>query len=224
MRNLIKRYIMNKSRCKIEEGVTDDDVNEIKQDISSFRYELLEVLRNNGMDIPNYNRKNNKIGSKRSKRWEVGRKLTFGYCVNKKNNLSNRPTLLSTQTESLGSSGEEAFEVESKPNHHSSHAKLIRSKLGQVVAKAFHRHKSTSQDLGDDEKSMELSTTNIDLPTCSEDSKSKSPGTPLMTDSTLDVSQCPSEEPLLPSKDKMADDRHSQRNKLFATSKHGALY
>jgi len=34
---------MNKSRDKIDEGVTEDDINEIKQDISSFRYELLEV-------------------------------------------------------------------------------------------------------------------------------------------------------------------------------------
>lgn len=30
-------------------GVTEDDVNEIKQDISSFRFELLDILRNNGM-------------------------------------------------------------------------------------------------------------------------------------------------------------------------------
>lgn len=30
-------------------GVTEDDVNEIKQDISSFRFELLDIFRNNGM-------------------------------------------------------------------------------------------------------------------------------------------------------------------------------
>lgn len=32
-----------------ESGVTEDDVNEIKQDISSFRFELLDILSKNGM-------------------------------------------------------------------------------------------------------------------------------------------------------------------------------
>lgn len=31
-------------------GVTEDDVNEIKQDISSFRFELIDILRTNGMN------------------------------------------------------------------------------------------------------------------------------------------------------------------------------
>ena len=33
------------------EGVSEDDVNEIKQDISAFRYELLEILKNNDMKV-----------------------------------------------------------------------------------------------------------------------------------------------------------------------------
>jgi hypothetical protein len=32
------------------EGVTEDDVNEIKQDISAFRCELIEILKNSGMN------------------------------------------------------------------------------------------------------------------------------------------------------------------------------
>ena len=56
MRDLIKRYIMSKIRGPQRgEGVTEDDINELKQDISSFRYELLEILRNNGMKTPNLN-------------------------------------------------------------------------------------------------------------------------------------------------------------------------
>ena len=31
------------------EGVTEDDVNEIKNDISAFRFELVEILRASGM-------------------------------------------------------------------------------------------------------------------------------------------------------------------------------
>ena len=54
---------MARQRRSDSEGVTEDDLNEIKQDISSFRYELLEILRNNGMKTPNYsyNAKSSKI-------------------------------------------------------------------------------------------------------------------------------------------------------------------
>uniref|UniRef100_A0A7I4YC87 ANK_REP_REGION domain-containing protein n=2 Tax=Strongyloidea TaxID=27829 RepID=A0A7I4YC87_HAECO len=48
-RNLVKRYIAQMQRMKQQgEGVTEDDVNEIKQDISAFRYELLGILRSAG--------------------------------------------------------------------------------------------------------------------------------------------------------------------------------
>lgn len=41
---------MTAEQKKSEEmGVTEDDVNEIKQDISSFRFELIDILRSNGM-------------------------------------------------------------------------------------------------------------------------------------------------------------------------------
>ncbi|XP_025084879.1 LOW QUALITY PROTEIN: transient receptor potential-gamma protein-like [Pomacea canaliculata] len=54
MHDLIRRYIMNKQRGPQKgEGVTEDDINELKQDVSSFRFELLEILRNNGMKTPN---------------------------------------------------------------------------------------------------------------------------------------------------------------------------
>ncbi|XP_076446339.1 short transient receptor potential channel 4-like [Babylonia areolata] len=56
MRDLVKRYIMHKQRTRQGgEGVTEDDINELKQDVSSFRFELLEILRNNGMKTPNPN-------------------------------------------------------------------------------------------------------------------------------------------------------------------------
>ncbi|KAK3099549.1 hypothetical protein FSP39_006161 [Pinctada imbricata] len=69
MRDLIKRYIMQKQRGPLRgEGVTEDDVSEIKQDISSFRYELLEILRNNGMKTPNPNQP--KPTSKKMRYWK----------------------------------------------------------------------------------------------------------------------------------------------------------
>lgn len=45
MRLLIRRYVMNEQRLQERNrGVTEDDCNEIKQDISALRYELLEML------------------------------------------------------------------------------------------------------------------------------------------------------------------------------------
>ena len=46
VRSLIRRYILNEQRIQERQrSVTEDDCNEIKQDISALRYELLEMLR-----------------------------------------------------------------------------------------------------------------------------------------------------------------------------------
>ncbi|XP_072170779.1 short transient receptor potential channel 4-like [Diadema setosum] len=45
MKSLVKRFLKNSKRGEQEKGVTEDDLNEIKQDISSFRYEMLEILK-----------------------------------------------------------------------------------------------------------------------------------------------------------------------------------
>lgn len=50
MRNLVRRYVTVEQRKAESQGVTEDDVNEIKQDISAFRCELVEILKTSGMD------------------------------------------------------------------------------------------------------------------------------------------------------------------------------
>lgn len=50
MRLLVRRYITEMQRKADEKGVTEDDINEVKQDISTFRYELIDILKNNGMN------------------------------------------------------------------------------------------------------------------------------------------------------------------------------
>lgn len=53
MRLLIRRYVTSE-QCKRDDfGITEDDVMEIRQDISTLRYELIEILRQNGMQTPN---------------------------------------------------------------------------------------------------------------------------------------------------------------------------
>ncbi|XP_069177288.1 transient receptor potential protein [Procambarus clarkii] len=50
MRLLVRRYITEQQRKADERGVNEDDINEVKQDISTFRYELIDILKNNGMN------------------------------------------------------------------------------------------------------------------------------------------------------------------------------
>ena len=61
MRNLVRRYVTREQRKADNQGVTEDDVNEIKQDISAFRCELVEILRNSGMNTSSANPGTGKI-------------------------------------------------------------------------------------------------------------------------------------------------------------------
>ncbi|KAK9407775.1 TRPC4: Short transient receptor potential channel 4 [Crotalus adamanteus] len=48
MRNLVKRYVAAMIRdAKTEEGLTEENFKELKQDISSFRFEVLGLLKGN---------------------------------------------------------------------------------------------------------------------------------------------------------------------------------
>ncbi|KAG8194409.1 hypothetical protein JTE90_011020 [Oedothorax gibbosus] len=49
MKCLIRRYVTTQQRKAEETGVTEDDVNEVKQAVTSFRSELFDILRTNGM-------------------------------------------------------------------------------------------------------------------------------------------------------------------------------
>jgi len=52
VRLLIRRYVTAEQRKRDEFGITEDDVREIRQDISSFRYDLIDILKKNGMCTP----------------------------------------------------------------------------------------------------------------------------------------------------------------------------
>ncbi|XP_071543078.1 transient-receptor-potential-like protein [Panulirus ornatus] len=47
MRNLVRRYVTKEQRKTEERHITEDDINEVKQDINSFKYELLNILKLN---------------------------------------------------------------------------------------------------------------------------------------------------------------------------------
>lgn len=57
MRALVWRYVSTSHRKEDESYVTEDDINEVKSDISSMRYEMLEIFEKNGMDVSSADRK-----------------------------------------------------------------------------------------------------------------------------------------------------------------------
>ncbi|OAF71995.1 Transient receptor protein 2 [Intoshia linei] len=65
---LINRYAMQKSKDLQNQGVTEDDLNEIKQDISLMKYDLIDLFKINNFDTGNVmDRSSGKITSKGSR-------------------------------------------------------------------------------------------------------------------------------------------------------------
>lgn len=52
MRVLVRRFVTAEQRKRDDFGITEDDVMEIRQDISSLRYEIIDILHTNGMKTP----------------------------------------------------------------------------------------------------------------------------------------------------------------------------
>lgn len=57
MRSLVWRYVSAMHRKFEESPVTEDDINEVKGEITAMRYELIEIFEKNGMDISSVDRK-----------------------------------------------------------------------------------------------------------------------------------------------------------------------
>lgn len=53
MKLLVRRYVTTEQRTRDDYGISEDDVMEIRQDISTLRYELIDILHRNGMSTPN---------------------------------------------------------------------------------------------------------------------------------------------------------------------------
>lgn len=70
MRALVWRYVSAMHRRMEESAVTEDDINEVKGEISAMRYELLEIFEKNGMDVSAADRKEKAVLAKRMKVWE----------------------------------------------------------------------------------------------------------------------------------------------------------
>jgi len=54
MHNLVTRYIMMSQLCAENRTVNEDDINELKQDISALRCELVDILQQSGYSVNAY--------------------------------------------------------------------------------------------------------------------------------------------------------------------------
>ncbi|KAJ6597366.1 Transient receptor potential protein, partial [Pseudolycoriella hygida] len=70
MRLLVRRYVTAEQRKRDDFGITEDDVMEIRQDISTLRYELIDILHKNGMKTPQVDKTDMSLAGKKGKMLE----------------------------------------------------------------------------------------------------------------------------------------------------------
>ncbi|XP_066999438.2 transient-receptor-potential-like protein [Anabrus simplex] len=70
MRSLVWRYVSAIHRAADENPVTEDDINEVKGEISAMKCEMLEVLKRNGMDTSSADHTEKVILGKKMRIWE----------------------------------------------------------------------------------------------------------------------------------------------------------
>ena len=80
MKYIIRRYITNEQRKSEDFSITEDDINEVRQDINSFKFELLDILKKNNWNVPNTKKSAGVIG-KKSKNME--RQIQKGFQITK---------------------------------------------------------------------------------------------------------------------------------------------
>ena len=80
MKFIIRRYITNEQRKSEDFSITEDDINEVRQDINSFKFELLDILKKNNWVVPNQKRGGGVLGRK-SKNME--RQIQKGFQITK---------------------------------------------------------------------------------------------------------------------------------------------
>ena len=79
MKFIIRRYITSEQRKSEDYSITEDDIQEVRQDISSFKYELIDILKNNNMSVPTTKRGQDGIVGRKSKNME--RQIQKGFNI-----------------------------------------------------------------------------------------------------------------------------------------------
>ncbi|KAM7359756.1 transient receptor potential protein-like isoform 2-T2 [Cochliomyia hominivorax] len=91
MKLLIRRYITAEQRRRDDFGITEDDIIEVRQDISSLRFELLDIFTNNKFDVPDIEKKSAGAAGKKGKILErrILKDFQIGFVETLQNELEN---------------------------------------------------------------------------------------------------------------------------------------
>ena len=81
MKYIIRRYITSEQRKSEDYSITEDDIQEVRQDINSFRYELIDIFRKNNMKVPESKSNTGGIMGRKSKNME--RQIQKGFQITK---------------------------------------------------------------------------------------------------------------------------------------------
>ena len=148
VKELVKRYIMRKQQRDMNAGVTEDDLNEIKQDISGLRFELLEILKKNDfkVDVLNQNRsgkrKRGKLNLEKAMAKNIFDNDPSTNDVNKRLNNIFDTMNLNSGTPTSGNEGSMNFHKQSKRSTLSQ--PVGDSKSADVILKEVHETMSAS--------------------------------------------------------------------------------
>ncbi|CAH2314978.1 short transient receptor potential channel 5 [Pelobates cultripes] len=90
IRNLVKRYVAAMIRnSKTNEGLTEENFKELKQDISSFRYEVLDLLGNRKPPRRSYSTSSTEVSQKDEAAEDQGKSKSVSFSIaNKKKNFN----------------------------------------------------------------------------------------------------------------------------------------
>ncbi|CAH1959081.1 unnamed protein product [Acanthoscelides obtectus] len=94
MKLLVRRYVTAEQRKRDDFGITEDDVMEIRQDISSLRFELIDILRKNGMKAPEISFQDVQVTGKKAKVMErrLAKDFHIGIVETLVSELTEKPT------------------------------------------------------------------------------------------------------------------------------------
>ena len=90
MKLLIRRFVTAEQRRRDDFAITEDDIIEVRQDISSLRFELLDIFTNNNYVVPDIEKKSAGAAGKKGKIMErrILKDFQIGFVENLKKEMS----------------------------------------------------------------------------------------------------------------------------------------
>ncbi|XP_073813847.1 transient receptor potential-like [Musca autumnalis] len=138
MRSLVWRYVAAQHRKFEDNPVTEDDINEVKSEISTMRYEMLDIFGNSGMDVTSAAKKEKPCRARKTKVWE--RRLMKGFQLGPVENVNDEKLPTNGNVNGAGDINEIKIEKEaSRPAQETSKQRFQR--VARQVAAQSTAHK-----------------------------------------------------------------------------------